>query len=91
MTPTPDPLREAAKATADWLDHVQMLYHSIVQRMSVNTRDTCNAGMCGDYRQHRDALRAALVQPAPALDVARLEVSELGFDVTTVTGRPKSS
>lgn len=62
-------LREAAQATADWLGMVQTMYHALVQGLPTETRDTCEAGMCGEYRKHRDLLNAALappVQPAAA-------------------------
>lgn len=62
-----DQLREAATATADWLDLVQKLYHGIVQKFPAEDRDTCEYGMCGDYRKHRDALRAALDQEPEAV------------------------
>lgn len=65
----PEPgLRAAAAKTADWLDNVQLMYHTISQGFPRASRGTCEAGMCGDYREHRDALRAALVARTPTED-----------------------
>jgi hypothetical protein len=55
-----EPLAAAAKKTADWLTATQTMYHMLVQGWPNETRDTCDAGMCGDYREHRDLLEGAL-------------------------------
>jgi hypothetical protein len=48
----------AASAVADWLDTVQAISHG--GHHSFTSRDTCEAGMCPDYRAYAERLRVAI-------------------------------
>lgn len=45
---------------ADEIDLTQRIYHRTLQNWPQATENTCEAGMCGTYRQWRDDIRAAI-------------------------------
>lgn len=62
-------LAETATVVADWLSILQNIYHAMTHPGPkpldhLLTRDTCDAGLCGDYRTFRDGLRAAIAREA---------------------------
>ena len=71
---------KAATATADWLEFVQSIYHSVAQNFPREMRTTCGAGMCPDYRAYAERLRVSLAAPDSA---DRMEVAMKALVETT--------